>query len=172
MKTFEWIIIVTQLLGFPFSMPADVSFESTRKENPYVRMVEAIQYARCAEVKSVSLRRQGDTLIVDAFRGYYEPGIRYPYMLLYVREDLSGAGTGASTRRSPALASPALADPALLARGFTDAQEMRIPVPEAGRYYLLINDVNRSMLEVVVGTRRSLAPALGGELRTGCLVYE
>jgi len=166
MKTFESFFLFTQ-----FFLPGALSDGGfSPVDNPYARMVAAFRNARCLEVKTVSLELVGDTLIVDAFGAYYSPEFQYPYSLLYEAR---------SARLCLASTSLALVD-----RGFTDGQELRISVSKPGYYYLLINDVNRSMLEFEVDrdTAQRLASAdtsqrlLSGfvlaELRTGCVVYE
>jgi hypothetical protein len=168
MKTIESFFLLIQ-----FFIPGALSVgDFSPVENPYARIVAAFQNARCAEVKTVSLELVGDTLIVDAFGAYYSPAFQYPYSLLHEAMD---------TKRSFAPASPVSADSlVMLDRGFTDAQELRISVSKPGRYYLLINDVNRGMLEVDVSQRlesvdtsqRLMSGFASAELRIGCVVHE
>ena len=167
MKTFHSLFLLIQLL-IPGAPCVGGAFP---QENPYAQLVAAFRTARCVEVKTVPLELVGDTLIVDAFRPYYSAEFQYPYSLLFAAQ-----GFGTSTGRSPALAlAPAPAAKAVnylvtQNRGLTDAQELRIPVSKPGYYYLLINDVNRSMLAFVVGAGR--CSTLVAELMTGCVVYE
>lgn len=177
MKTMElwffWVQwFVPGALGVGNALPdfgcslAPVELSCIVQDSSYVWMVTAFRHARCAEVKRVPLALVGDTLVVDVLGAYYSSAVMYPYVLLYEAVD---AKQGVTPGTMQSIAPAALAD-----RGFTDAQEIRIPVSEAGRYYLLINDVNRSVLEFVVDTvtSQSIAPAVSAVLRVGCVVYE
>ena len=159
MKTFHSLFLLIQLL-IPGAPCVGGAFP---QENPYAQLVAAFRTARCVEVKTVPLDLVGDTLIVNAFRPYYSAEFQYPYSLLF-----AGQGSGESQRLAPV--AKAVNYLVTQDRGLADAQELRIPIAKPGYYYLLINDVHRSMLAFVVGVGRY--STLAAELRTGCVVYE
>ena len=152
MKTIEFFVILIQLfvpgaLGVGDALLACVQLTICIRENPYARIIEAFNNARCAEVKNVTLNQpKGDTLIVDAFKPFYSPQIQYPYSLLHRIEGKDSI--------------------VLQEQGFTNGQRLRIVVPDHGKYYLVISDVNWAMLEFEVLGRDSLI----GELRVGCVL--